>query len=547
MDLTTYRFVTEDFSPAPSATATETTTCLGAGSYGCVFKPPVIDYWPEYDQSEDSPTISPLNAEDLICKIGMEQHMRKEQMSYDIVYEIDPTYQYHYPKPILASIRPEAWNTVQSALMNCRGTCELYDRGVKKEDLKILVMNYGGQDLGKILKSFRALSPTDYDSRQRSSAIFRQFKTVFDGVRAFVTNADGSPDHRVMHNDIKSDNIVYDERHGPNVPSMRFIDFGLSQTWYTFYRYAGIHRNHFNFPPETVLLNVNVFFGIKQLQYENDYHRRETIIKYHVHHVLNDEHRPWYERFLKASGLTNLHEDMLESIQNYHRNSYYEMINEIIQNDDINYESFMKTYFHKRDSYTVGFTLLAMLNYIGSFVDKVSESEFFELALEMTNFNVFNRMSIEDASQHYHQIIDNMNVVSRGSEENNITGGNVTIRLKPNPTNRNLMKRLRFKGFTKGKRQLFVHVPTAEEDEEEHRLQKKESEIFHKEREQNTPLSYIPFVSKIPTQHKPSSTKSRMSPTRNKRKSLKRHRKSRRRHRDNDFIKTSKKLQHLQM
>ena len=398
---------------------------IGQGTYGCVYKPPIIDNYRDFITEEDNPTKHPS---ELISKIGDPEEMEKELDIYDDIFLVDPTYNYHYPKPILADVTSDKWPQVENVLNSEPTRCNLY-RQIRRErmptntDFKVLVMNYGGKDMQSFSEDLFNMDVMNPNANIIAINILRHFYNLLNGVSEFVSPDDEST--AFMHNDIKPNNLVYNPIQNPDEYTgiedyMKFIDFGLSKTWTQFSTGdKGCTENWFNFPPENDFLHRDFYYHMQNLRNYAVGFQEAEIEGYLQDKLQFSVNTTWYYNFLRFSGMLNLNENERNVVLEYHHDSFKSFMRYIMDNN-ISYEQFIEEYFRKRDLYALGLSLLWILTdtrhiFVHNFnLRSIINNEIINFCMQLTNFNVFERYIIDDAQRDYELILSMITGLTTG-------------------------------------------------------------------------------------------------------------------------------------
>lgn len=428
---------------------------IGQGTYGCVYyddiilsktdilspdtnitkddrdNPYLYDYTTKTKFKSDTETELNNIYDKMISKFGETEEMNIETESYKQIFDIDPTYRYHYPKPLLISVNNTLRQKLSATLLNPLSTCNVY-RSSPASDFSILLMNYGGNDLNKYIKNLISETKTNINTTnintkqylQKINIFFKHFKNIIEGINEFSTK-------NYIHGDLKSANIVYDvndiDTNGNN-PRMKLIDFGISKT-FDYFKFNKKNTNNFcYFPPEIILLEIKHFYYIKNLKYIFNEDIKEEKINNFVNNIIytSQENDPkkwsWYDQYFYFSGFNyfitkfNMSKDYMV---NLHKSYFKQCLLNIIEKN-ISYDDFEKMYFKNVDYYGIGFTLFELLSKICQCFDYIGlrigyNSEIFDnlrkIAFDLSNFDLFQRNTyvyntklIDDYSNKYNEL-----------------------------------------------------------------------------------------------------------------------------------------------
>jgi hypothetical protein len=439
-------------------------TLIGQGTYGCVYYKDIIlskedisspdtnitkdpddnPYLYDYATKLKSDTITGLDNiyNKMISKFGETEEMNTEATSYEQIFIIDPTYRYHYPKPLLISVN-DINNDIKRTLSTTLSTCNVY-RNSSVSDFSILLMNYGGNDLNKYIKNLISETKTNISTKQylqKINIFFKHFKNIIKGINEFSKG-------NYIHGDIKSANMVYDvndiDTNDDNT-RMKLIDFGISKTFRDFKLDNGNTNNFCYFPPEIILLKIEHFYYIKNLRYLNNDTQKEEKINNFVNNIIDtsQENDPkkwsWYDEYFYFSGLnyfiTKLNMSKADMV--FLHKSYFKQCLLNIINKNISYDNFVEMYFKNIDYYGIGYTLFELLSKICQCFDYIGlrigyNSEIFnnlrKIAFDLSNFDLFQRNTyvyntklIDDYSNKYNELNNIINhiISTRGGMRTN--------------------------------------------------------------------------------------------------------------------------------
>jgi serine/threonine protein kinase len=178
---------------------------IGEGSYGCVHKPSLHCI---------NPPNTHFSYKNYISKIMETKYAKEELDEFIVIGNMDPTDEYHLGEPILC--KPNLSNKSLNSINKCK---EINVNEVKNEpdNYSLLIMRYGGPDL----KDFINKHLDTYfkkNKEKRLDNLLLEFHHLLRGLQFFKKN-------KIVHNDIKPQNILIRE---PHKPEICIIDFGLS-------------------------------------------------------------------------------------------------------------------------------------------------------------------------------------------------------------------------------------------------------------------------------------------------------------------------------
>jgi len=237
-------------------------TKIGEGSYGCVYIPSLTckNKLPVKYYNDKISKATPLS--NAIREI--------EKQSY-VDNKIDPKFKYHFSPPIKCSPNLSIKSSVNllkkcDALKknNCKKNCKKNEI-IPFEEISLLIINNGGLDLKKFVNYFlsandiKKSSDTSFSSLNVNANLTVKTQIIMNFWNKSIFLIDALHDfakNKTLHHDLKPENIVYD--HVKN--QINIIDFGLVR------KYENYHADiaHFSYPPETYVLNSNVYTVISK-------------------------------------------------------------------------------------------------------------------------------------------------------------------------------------------------------------------------------------------------------------------------------------------
>jgi len=238
---------------------------IGKGSYGCVYKPPLIcnkKKTSKYYNSKITKLTTRLN--------GINEIKRQK-----MVDNVDPQFKYHLPPPTICtpSLDPKQIDLIKS----CRLLVDDMGELLPQNEISLLTIQNGGLDLDKFVNyliltkdTTKKLTNEDYHKPSvlslnttyllQINELEHKIKMITDFWKKSIVLIEALSDFikkKIIHTDLRPANIVYDR------VDQRFniIDFGLATTFSNYNK----QDVHFSYPPETYLLNPNVYNFITQL------------------------------------------------------------------------------------------------------------------------------------------------------------------------------------------------------------------------------------------------------------------------------------------
>ena len=366
---------------------------IGEGAYGCVHKPSL--------KCKDESII--LDYNNKISKIMVKESAESEMDEYIQINKIDPEKKYHI-SPIKCI--PEKNKKMLEQVLNCKKIGERVEKYF--DDYELIVMEYGGKDLYQLFKD--PINDT-VQNRKRIYEFWIQSVNIFKAVQLFIKNG-------LIHHDLKPENIVYDE----DKKSMKVIDFGLLKTkdriiYDTESSDYGFAMFYFNFPPEMIVYNKNMFSGNEELV-ESGKIDEKKISKFFDDYIdKNPDYTKSLNGFMQYVKSESLHpqlrEKMVSDFIDYINhiikpNEYDEYGDKIEKNEEkveVEYYAFLKKSMDTIDVYGLGLTFMFVLVKVHKLMDEDIVLQLHNLFLSMFHSNLLKRINIDDALKKLESII----------------------------------------------------------------------------------------------------------------------------------------------
>lgn len=221
---------------------------------------------------------------------------------------------------------------------------------------------------------------------------------LFHGIEAFLKS-------RVIHFDIKFNNIVYDWK----LRHMSYIDFGEMRPIPKIIKESKSPENQVDYkeksmwyrPPEIRLYNINEFQKVTKNK-ENKKNELENVINRATGDILE---------YKKRSNLENIsYEDI-----------YYQYKAMLETLDETKYDKLLEKSLQKFDSYGLGATLFKLIHELDNQIpiDENLLNDIIKLSKQMINWNVFERITIKEAMIEYKTILHNygLNIIETDNED----------------------------------------------------------------------------------------------------------------------------------
>lgn len=370
----------------------ERSNVVGEGTYGCVHRPSL--------KCNKSPKNIDYNNK--ISKIGKKQNINEEITEYKTIDAIDKKAFFYPGKPKNCLPLKDA-DTI-AAIDECKDF-----KGADIKKYKLLIMTDGGEDLEKFSTEIErrliydpSLEP---ELQQKMELFWIEAHRMFLGVLKFIKSG-------VVHHDLKSRNIVFNQSKN----RINFIDFGLMTTMDNIKTESdksnyGFAIRHWSFPPETKIYNYNKYLKLE----ENKQKQSEKKNKF----ILESEKQKEYNYFLGElksanSNINIFFEVTIPEFKDEKHNSvivkdHVKQYNQMIFNEIVpdSYDKFIDKSIRTIDSYGLAIGLIFVLNKTMNLIPSQFAIELKSLFLNMMNFNVWERITIDDAISRYEDILEN--------------------------------------------------------------------------------------------------------------------------------------------
>jgi serine/threonine protein kinase len=387
-------------------------------------------YIDEQNPLKDKPLPGSDFYDNRVSKLMAIEDATKEQSENAQMDRKDPNGLYHYIQPIRCR------TDTSSATKRRIEQCKLMGNSILKDtdsynSYQLLLMEDGGNNLNQFVKS---LDPTNVSgSKDRLFHFWHQVPSLLRGLQRMQEGHDDQA--RLVHLDIKPENIVYNERNVHH-PKLALIDFGLmhsfaeikEKTTRNKFDYATFH---WNFAPELYYYNQATFQSVgnaNDTQYNEYIHRFEDAVKHNKQRTRNDreqqDQQPYLFKKYNESVyhfIRNMVPDATNDIITHHSmivlNSFKEMLSYIHENPaNEQYSAFLAQAIPQIDAYGMGLSLAYVLSYTGSmFIQPEGNStggEEFAFVKKIVNIfkrmvtpNVLARIDIGTALSEYEDIL----------------------------------------------------------------------------------------------------------------------------------------------
>lgn len=373
---------------------------IGKGTYGCVFKPPlVVSKRKVYDEND----VSKVFKESAEMDIEWEEN-EKIHKEFDIDHKVT-VFMKHFDNTVVHSEEKLPWNWVNNMTEDMinreRIICEACQWDVKecreRYDLSQIVMEDGGIDLSKATNIKMS---------------FSNFKNVFSDICDFFTKY--HQNGFLIHRDIKPANVLIKNKNTEQNPDYKIniIDFGMSSFFADTFKKENLgilEADYLYYPPEFLLV-AKLYSSVPK--YRKKYVIEDDISDYLVLTVYIENHRKvlkniMLRRFKKLNKFIDIsriyNEEVAEANIEKSIDFLIDHLNKNKNLDGQKLESIINTIFAplagKCDVYGFSFVLAALYKFI-DFKDE-EEKEYLDIIRNMTNPNLISRMSFEKLKQTY--------------------------------------------------------------------------------------------------------------------------------------------------
>ena len=378
---------------------------IGEGTYGCVHKPSL--------KCDKKPPGLP-NYNDKISKLMESKEARDELKEFFNIKKIDPTDMFHSGTPVYCTPSNIKENIAAAKKCNIQDIKIATRNSNLKDTLALLVMNDGGKDLRKIIKDFKKL-PLNENSKTKIHKFIISFERAFIALKELNDNG-------YVHNDLKTDNMVYNS----DTNILNFIDFGLTKqasqimhqcTKNYYYDYC-----HWNFVPEITLLNQERYERVRKLYTKNKYKSPFKVI---YDNLFNERGSGWSDFALSEQYPTTSRSDMVFKF----KTKYTQIIKTIehICNQDHSFKKqhrspngLHNTSINSMDSYALGQSLSFCIYSLSSFFTPPYDNlkdQLLVLTEEMTTWNCFDRKNPQYYLNKFQEILKNTGILDLYSLE----------------------------------------------------------------------------------------------------------------------------------
>jgi serine/threonine protein kinase len=343
---------------------------IGEGTYGCVHKPTLKCKLGKHNYTKK------------VSKIMTKRHAKAELKEYSTIAKVDKTKKYYLGKPDLCEPKVDA-ETIH-AIEKCENAEKYKDVG----NTDILIMEDGGLHLKDYADKMRRLAPTR-ENKEKMAAFWIEARRMLMAVKELLH-------HKVIHHDMKPENIVYDEKRG----RMNLIDFGFMTTFAKIRKESVASKNwlsqmHWSYPPEIEFYNKHTFLKYASLTEEEKGEFVNAI--YHAVLDKNDSvfSDAWHSFFYYVLPVNS------KTFIKQHFKDFEEML---LQLHPATYSAFLKQSMVTIDVYGLGIAFVYVLNHTSHLMELQQKISLESLFSKMISSNVFQRIQIDDLIKEYDMI-----------------------------------------------------------------------------------------------------------------------------------------------
>jgi len=367
---------------------------LKEGSYGCVHRPPLQCKAPH-----------PPNTPDQITKLMSKTDADTELKEYSLISTADPENDFSLKPPTACKIARSQRNL--NAITPCSNKTKVMNA---LDNYRLLVMKNGGEDLDVYGSKMQKLSPTP-ETRERVQYMWMEIHHMMMAIRTLL-------EHKIVHHDIKRDNILYCEK----TRRMYLIDFGIMEVKAKSIGQCETSNYHLDtpwwyYPFEGYFLNKRTFNRVilGELRGSDDddseFLIREFVEENFVQDYQKDEEyaENWLY-FLKK--FTQLTEEELVSLIS----DFTDFIVDV-QTKQINYETFLNQYFDTLDAYSLAVACIELLHKTKAHVPEDFYHQSRALFLQMMSFDPMKRPNIGTIVSSYENILESTGMLQVGGKK----------------------------------------------------------------------------------------------------------------------------------
>jgi len=335
---------------------------IGEGTYGCIHKPSL-------KCDVDSIDGKKIDYTNMVSKIMEKSEVDKELREYSKISSIDKLGEFYLGKIKPFKCRPAKSDENIDAVKMCESGKDFISGMEKSDDMRLIVMAYGGITLETLADRMKLLNRTSALKRFMER-FWLESHRLLRGLKLFAKNG-------FIHHDLKPQNIVYDLA----TNRLNYIDFGIVQMKEDVIRQSlnGRYRlaiQHWSLPTEMQMYNKSFFDKIvsgKDDVILDKYMVDSEDTIYEISKYIYDKESP-----LSTTYKNDIDIDFKNQMTSYIPNTPY--------------AKFVETSVSTIDIYGVGFSLLYVL---------LSTEHLISMSLARNLYNIFYDMVTPDLSIRY--------------------------------------------------------------------------------------------------------------------------------------------------
>jgi serine/threonine protein kinase len=344
----------------------KTPTVIGEGTYGCVHKPTLKCKRGKHNYTRK------------VSKIMKTQNAKEEMEEYRNISSIDKKREYYLGKPELCEPRSDV--PTKKAIAKCENAYKYKD----PKDTRLLIMEDGGLHLKEYALKMAKMKVTPQNQEK--------MRTFWSEARRMILAVKDLLDHKMIHHDMKPENMVYDER----IHRINLIDFGFlvdaskirmdsaaSKNW--------LSEMHWSYPPEIQFYNKTQFLKYASLTHDQKHDFVKKIaedVSKKRENVFSDAWRVFFAYTLVD--------------HRAHFKDFEEMLQSLKPRE---YSAFLAKSMDTIDLYGLGIAFVYVLQHTGHLLEDSLKHKLADLFSRMISSNVFQRIGVDELLSNYDDIL----------------------------------------------------------------------------------------------------------------------------------------------
>lgn len=281
--------------------------------------------------------------------------------------------------------------------MKAISQCEKgYELLKKIDDARLLIMDYGGDNLDILAEEFSRMKNTKTNVNN-VKVFFGKAHRLLLGIKYLYEN-------NIIHHDMKPQNIVYNKKDN----HINFIDFGFT-TYKSDLKESSMKSNntlancHWSYPLDIYYLNYDKYMSFAKLSVNEKMDKLNKMI-YNLKIGENDKCTMAISILMTYICEEKMSSSKKNKIIELYMNDYKKMIlEEIVPN---NYEIFIEKSLGTMDLYGLGIAFFVVVNGCKHLLSKEVISELKKLCYYMTCFDLKKRYDIDTTINKYEEILN---------------------------------------------------------------------------------------------------------------------------------------------